>query len=93
MPRAKKTETTPAKETTAKKCVRTKVELFIEHNGVQTTTDEIVKNVKATYAAQGGTADIKKLKIYIKPEDNSAYFVVNEDESGKMDVYFWYNSI
>ena len=97
MPKAKKVEDaaletakSAQKKPAAKRSTRksTKVELFIEYNGVQVSSDHIIENVKATYAANGGKSDAKSLKIYLKPEDNAAYYVVDEDTSEKMDVYF-----
>ena len=90
--------TTTAKKTTAAKTAATKnapakkaaeVSLFIEFNGVKVPAEEIIKNVEATYKAQGGKAAIKTLEVYVKPEENAAYFVVNgELEGNRMDVYF-----
>lgn len=99
MPRAKKTEEKvlsaqnvaekkpAAKKTTTRKTAA-KVELFIEHNGVQVSVDELIKNVKATYAAKGGSDKMKSLKIYVKPVENTAYFVVDDEHQDKMDVFF-----
>ena len=88
MPRAKKADApaaTTAKKTTSRKPAA-KVELFIEHNGIQASANEIAKRVKADYAAREGAADIKTLNIYVKPEDNAAYYVVNGDIEGKMEL-------
>ena len=85
MPRAKKADTPEtAKKTTRKPAA--KVELFIEHNGIQASTNEIAKRVKAEYSAKEGATDIKTLNIYVKPEDNAAYYVVNGDIEGKMEL-------
>ena len=86
------TKTAAAKTTAAKKAPAKKaaeVSLFIEFNGVKVAAEEIVKNVEATYKAQGGKDAIKTLEVYVKPEENAAYFVVNgELEGNRMDVYF-----
>ncbi len=87
MPRAKKADAAVAE--TAKKTTRkpaAKVELYIEHNGIQASANEITKRVKADYSAKEGAADIKTLNIYVKPEDNAAYYVVNGDIEGKMEL-------
>lgn len=65
-----------------------KVELFIEYNGAQVSVNEITENVKATYKANGGKGSIEKLEIYVKPDESTAYFVVNDDENDEMKVYF-----
>ena len=76
-----------AKKTAAAKEVQAKV--YIEFNGAKVAVDEVVENVKATYKANGGKAAIKTLEIYVKPDEQAAYFVVNgELEGNRMDVYF-----
>lgn len=79
----------PAKKPAAKRATKTDVKVYVEFNGVKVAVDEMVENVKATYAAQGGKDAVKTLEVYVKPDENVAYFVVNgELEGNKMDVYF-----
>ncbi len=85
---AKPAVKTPTKKTAAKKAVETKTELYVEFGGQQVFTDKVAEDVKKTYAAQGGTDEIKTLKIYLKPEESAAYFVVNDTTEGRMDVFF-----
>lgn len=57
-----------------------KSELFIEFSGNQYSQDELVKNIKNTIVADGTKASaIKSLDVYVKPEENKAYYVVNGD--------------
>ena len=88
----KKAETkAAAKKPAAKKAAKTAevtTDVFVEFNGVQNACKEVVENVKKTYAAQGNTDEIKTIKVYIKPQENAAYYVVNDTVEGKMDVYF-----
>ena len=65
-----------------------KTEVFVEFNGVQESIDEVIENVKKTFAAEGNTDEIKSVKVYLKPQDSAAYYVVNDTIEGKMDVYF-----
>ena len=58
-----------------------KAEVFIEFGGVQVAVDEIVKNAKLT------VGEDKDVKIYVKPDESKAYIVADE-ESVAMDVYF-----
>ena len=43
---------------------------------------------EATKAFKKGNrgVDIKTIKVYVKPEENAAYYVVNEDLGGKIDL-------
>ena len=41
---------------------------------------------KAAYVAEGHRASsIKKLAVYIKPEERKAYYVINEKDTGSID--------
>lgn len=82
---AKASET---KKTTAKTTKAAKAEVFVEFSGVQVSIDEVVENVKKTFAAEGNNEEVKSVKVYLKPEDQAAYYVVNDTIEGKMDVYF-----
>ena len=80
----------PAKKTATKKAAKeTVTKVYIEYNGAKVSVDEMIENVKLTYKGNGSNADIETLEVYVKPEENAAYFVVNgELEGNKMDVYF-----
>ena len=87
---AKKTTTTAAKKTAeaVKKAVEPTVEFFVEYNGVQETYASIVENVKKTYLENHGEGDVTSVRIYLKPTENAAYCVVNDEVEFRMDVYF-----
>lgn len=57
-------------------------EFFVEYNGVQVSGEEIVRLVKGSYGK-----DVTDLKIYVKPEDNRAYYVA-DGEAGSVRVLF-----
>ena len=43
--------------------------------------------VKEIWKSQGNRiADIAKLELFIKPEENAAYYVVHEEMQGRVDV-------
>lgn len=87
-PAAKKTAA--KKTSTTKKATEPTVNFTIEFGGNQESYSEIIENIKKTYAANGGDKDIKTLDVFVKPEENAAYFVVNGEleDTQKMDVYF-----
>ena len=89
-PAAKKsTKTTVVKEEVkAEVKAEAKAEVFVEFNNAQESIDELVENVKKKFAADGNTEEIKSVKIYLKPEERTAYYVVNDTIHGQMDVYF-----
>lgn len=59
--------------------------LFIQYNGREIEEKEIVTSIKQSWTDSGNKIrDIKTLDIYLKPEENAVYYVINETESGKV---------
>lgn len=79
----------PAKKVPAKKAAakaETVITLeFGDYSAIMATVEE---KVKAQYVAEGHKASsIKTLNIYVKPFENSAYYVVNGDVTGRVDLF------
>lgn len=92
-PAKKTTKKAATKKTTTKKAGKKEeaveaaapaatTEIFVEYNGVQVSGEEIVRLVKGSYGK-----DVTDLKIYVKPEDNRAYYVA-DGEAGSVRVLF-----
>ena len=83
-PAAKKTTArkAPAKKVVAKKEVS--ADVYVQFMGRELLTKEIVANVKKAWAGMTGKKeeDIKELQVYVKPEENKAYYVVNGEADG-----------
>lgn len=76
-----------AKKPAAKKAAApAKAEVIkVQFGGNEYDTAAIVEAVKAAYKAENKSA-IKTLSVYIKPEENAAYYVVNDKVNGKVDI-------
>ena len=62
-------------------------EIKIQFAGNEADEDEIVNAIKNKYVSEGHRASaIKSLQIYLKPEESAAYYVVNGDTTGKIDL-------
>lgn len=59
-------------------------ELFIQYQGEQTGINELVEAVKADFHAAKKRTLVTGLKLYVKPEEHAAYYVVNEKFEGKI---------
>lgn len=89
---AKKTTTKAAAEkkvaakktATTKKAAEKKTELFVQFSGLEFSYEELVEKVKADYIAQTGKKTISSTKLYLKPEDMTVYYVVNEKFLGSV---------
>lgn len=80
-----KKETT-AKRTTSKKEI--KINAIVEHYGKQIGEQDIIANVKKAWTNAGRVEkDIKSIELYIKPEENAVYYVINETETGAVALY------
>ena len=90
MPRlvkAKEEPAAPVKKTRAKaKPVREEA-VFVQFGADEWNTAEIREKVIAAYVAEGHReSSVKRLRLYNKPEDRKAYYVVNEKVSGSVDL-------
>ena len=79
-----------AKKTAAKttKKADLKTEFFLQFSGKEYTEKEILKKVKDVWTKdlKNKVGDMKDVKIYLKPEESAAYYVVNGDTTGKIDL-------
>ena len=78
------------KKTTAKATKKepVKPEIIVQYQNSEVDTAAIEERVKAQFVAEGHKAGfIRKLSIYIKPEEYSAYYVINDKFSGRVDLF------
>lgn len=60
---------------------------YVEYCGKQIDQTSLVKVAKAIWTKSGKkVSDLKNLSLYIKPEENTAYYVFNNDESGSFVI-------
>lgn len=79
---------TTVKKTTTKTTTTKKTEFFVQFSGLEFSYDDLLEKVKADYIAQTGKKTISSTKLYLKPEDMTVYYVVNEKFLGH--VYLGY---
>ena len=62
-------------------------ETYVQVNGNEYKQSEILEKVEASFIEAGHKLTaLKNLQLYIKPEDNAAYYVVNGEITGKVDL-------
>ena len=60
-----------------------KVKAFVEYYGKQVEEKDIIARVKKAWTKSGKkVGDIKEMDLYIKPEENAVYYVINGTETG-----------
>ena len=81
---AKKTTTRTAAKTTAAKKAEPVTEVYVQYLGKEIHTSEVADRIKKIWTEDMGkkASELKDLKIYIKPEDNGAHYVINGDVTG-----------
>ncbi|MBR6671138.1 MAG: hypothetical protein IKL31_10450 [Ruminococcus sp.] len=76
-PAAKKTaEKKTVSKKAAEKKTAPKTNLFIQYQGVELSYADLIERVKA----DSGIDSPKSVNLYVKPEDNMVYYVVNDNE-------------
>ena len=75
------------KKTAAKKA-ELKTEMFLQFAGKEYTEKEILQKVKEIWTKnlKRKVGEMKDVKIYLKPEESAAYYVVNGDTTGRVDL-------
>ena len=65
--------------------VTEKTEVFLQYGDYEMRVEDIVERAREDYYARGGDRhSLKVLRLYLKPEDRTAYYVANNDETGKV---------
>lgn len=75
---------TAVKKTAAKKEIRSSV--FIEYAGKQIVAKDVLEAAKKAYESMNKGVAIETIEIYVKPEENAAYYVVNGEGSDQFKV-------
>ena len=63
-------------------------EITLQYREYEANMDEVTERVKAHYYAKGhAQGSIESLQIYVKPEDFTAYYVINDGVVGKVNLF------
>lgn len=62
-------------------------EVIVQYEGHSYYAKDVNEKAIADFVANGGRQDqIKDIQLYIKPEDNAAYYVINNKTTGRVDI-------
>ena len=83
-----KAEKKVEKKAAAKPAAAQKVEeVVIQFGGAEWTEAQLKQAAQDAYVAEGHRAStIKKLTVYVKPEERMAYYVINEKVTGSFAI-------
>ena len=75
---------TAVRKTSSRKTVSLNTEVYVQFWGKEVYAKDVVESVKKIWTDEMGKkeSELKDLKVYIKPEDNGAHYVINGDITG-----------
>lgn len=80
---------TPAKNAPKKTAPKKELvsRVYVQYADAEVITSELVEQVKEAWVASGHRiSSVKSMDVYIKPEDKSAYYVINGKDTGKIEL-------
>ena len=70
-----------------KKAVEKVEEVYLQAGGAEWNISDYKARVEDAYVAEGHRkSSIKKMVVYLKPEEGKAYFVINDSVNGSIDL-------
>ena len=61
--------------------------VILQANGSEVNVDDVTKKAEAAFVNDGHRKDeIRKIVVYLKSEENAAYYVINDDYTGRIDL-------
>lgn len=80
-------KTTAAKKAPAKKAAL-KETVVLQYAGKEIEYTDVMKKVKEywTKKLKNKVGDMKSVTVYLKPEEDKAYFVINDDATGSVEL-------
>lgn len=85
-----KTTVKKTKEKAAAKVVEKKSEVketaVLQFMGRDFAVEDIITRAKEAYKEENKNNTLKEIRVYIKPEDNAAYYVANDTYAGRIDL-------
>ena len=82
----KKTRTRKTSAKTATAAV--KCEMYLQFAGKEYSEKELMKKVKEVWTKElkHKVGELKDVKLYLKPEESAAYYVINKDTTGRIEL-------
>lgn len=68
--------------------VELKANIYLQYMGKEFSTSDVMKKVKDIWTKELGkeTTELRSVNVYLKPEEFAAYYVINEEVTGKIDL-------
>ena len=73
----------PAKKAAAKKETAEERKVFIQYNGAEVAGTDLIDKAKAA----DGVKNAKSVVVYVRPEINKVYYVIDDNTFGNFDLF------
>lgn len=62
--------------------------MYLQYMGKEINQNDIIEEVKKIWTEQLGkkASEMKTLAVYLKPEENTAYYVINDEVRGSVQI-------
>ncbi|MFV0528058.1 MAG: DUF6465 family protein [Lachnospiraceae bacterium] len=76
------------KRTVTRKKAEVKTEMYFQFSGKEYTQKELFQKVKDIWTKElkNKVADLKEVNVYVKAEEHAAYYVINGETTGKIEL-------
>lgn len=80
------TEETKTKEAPKRRSTAMKQTITIQYGEKEISQEQIVEKIKELWVSEGNKiGQLKTLEVYVKPEDNACYYVINDEIQGVLN--------
>ena len=76
---------TKAKKAVAKKISKPEKKIVLQYLGKEFDEAELTERAIAQFHSMEGAIEVKTITMYLKPEEDAAYYVINEQYTGRVD--------
>lgn len=68
--------------------VELKANIYLQYMGKEFSTSDVMKKVKDIWVKELGKKpeELRSVNVYLKPEEFAAYYVINDEVNGKIDL-------
>ncbi len=89
---AAKSAKTPAKKPAASRSRAPKAavseKVYLQFSGIELDVAQLTERARKAYAQdKGGEGEVKDVRVYVKPEDGKAYYVINDTFAGELELF------
>ena len=59
--------------------------VYVQYQESEVEVDELIERAREVFREEHKRTPIKELRLYVKPEERAAYYVINDKVDGKLE--------